>query len=95
MRLVSAGATLNALSVDLEFLQPLIGFFQATATLEEPPRTVILNGFDPELPPATHDPESDHLGYMGSTTSWASGRCTVAANCHALRIAVDQELGHG
>jgi hypothetical protein len=37
MRLVAAGATLNALSVDPEFLQPLIGFFQAIATLEEPP----------------------------------------------------------
>ena len=34
MRLVAAGATLNALSVNLEFLQPLIGFFQAIATLE-------------------------------------------------------------
>jgi hypothetical protein len=37
MRLVAAGATLNALSVYLEFLQPPIGLFQATATLEEPP----------------------------------------------------------
>jgi hypothetical protein len=37
MRLVAAGATLHALSVDLEFLQSLIGFFQAIATLEEPP----------------------------------------------------------
>ena len=37
MRLVAAGATLNALSDDPEFLQPLIGFFQAIATLEEPP----------------------------------------------------------
>jgi hypothetical protein len=82
MRLVAAGATLNALSVNLEFLQPLIGFFQAIATLEEPPWAVILNGFDPELPPATHDPESNHLGYMGSTTSWASERCTIAATVH-------------